>query len=663
MSFEILARAVEAKFNQLAEQADVLIQADTPNLDEFYVNSFPPEHNKIFRERREHDCNCCKHFIRNVGNVVGVFAEHMETIWDVTVSEPYLQKVADSMKAKVLTSVNGKSTQWFGDDSIPMAGSTKTPDNYSNIMWDHFHVVIPKRFLRDKAELGPLKSNFQSTRAFAIKALDIPLCNFETVHELLVADSIYRSEQYKELFTQLLEFRKQEIPNSIIATAKSPAAVRLMSSAIGELLQELSKSDIETAVGKYEAMVAPANYKRTTALVTPRMAKEATKKVAELGVSDSLFRKMATDVGQNLTDFVSAPQALVDDPMALLLSDVENTVIDVKSLERLQSITLDKFIESVLPSAQSVSMLFEPKLTSRIMALTDAVDPDSPSLFDWGNHLAWAYTGDTTDTSITQRVKAAGGATVGDVRVSLAWECDDDLDLNMTTQTGLVYFGRKRCHSSGAFLDVDMNAGTVSQHPVENIVIPDKRFMQEGYRYDINVHNYRRRGVASSKFVVELTILDQVTVVNYDKNVREGDYIFVGSIQKTAGVITFTPGKNVTISASPTLSTEVWGVPTNTFVPVNIIMDSPNTHGIKHKFFILQGMRAEGTIRGFFNEFLSTPLQQHRKVFELLGSKMAIDADKAGNQLCGIGFNKSQQAEAVFRVSTNLTQRLFKVTI
>ena len=410
-------------------------------------------------------------------------------------------------------------------------------------------------------------------------------------------------------------------------------------------------------------MVAPANYKRTTALVTPRMAKEATKKVAELGVSDSLFRKMATDVGQNLTDFVSAPQALVDDPMALLLSDVENTVIDVKSLERLQSITLDKFIESVLPSAQSVSMLFEPKLTSRIMALTDAVDPDSPSLFDWGNHLAWAYTGDTTDTSITQRVKAAGGATVGDVRVSLAWECDDDLDLNMTTQTGLVYFGRKRCHSSGAFLDVDMNAGPVSQHPVENIVIPDKQFMQEGYRYDINVHNYRRRGVASSKFVVELTILDQVTVVNYDKNVREGDSIFVGSIQKTAGVVIFTPGKNVTISASPTLSTEVWGVPTNTFVPVNIIMDSPNTHGIKHKFFILQGMRAEGTIRGFFNEFLSTPLQQHRKVFELLGSKMAIDADKAGNQLCGIGFNKSQQAEAVFRVSTNLTQRLFKVTI
>ena len=83
MPFSLLARAVEAKFNQLAEQADVLIQADTPNLDEFYVNSFPPEHNKIFRERREHDCNCCKHFIRNVGNVVGVF-KRTESIWELS---------------------------------------------------------------------------------------------------------------------------------------------------------------------------------------------------------------------------------------------------------------------------------------------------------------------------------------------------------------------------------------------------------------------------------------------------------------------------------------------------------------------------------------------------------------------------------------------------
>ena len=47
---------------------------------ETYLKSFPKGANPIFRERTEHDCNCCKNFIRAVGNVVEIVGNKVVTI-------------------------------------------------------------------------------------------------------------------------------------------------------------------------------------------------------------------------------------------------------------------------------------------------------------------------------------------------------------------------------------------------------------------------------------------------------------------------------------------------------------------------------------------------------------------------------------------------------
>ena len=67
----------------------------------------------------------------------------------------------------------------------------------------------------------------------------------------------------------------------------------------------------------------------------------------------------------------------------------------------------------------------------------------------------------------------------------------------------------------------------------------------------------------------------------------------------------------------------------------------------------------DGKARGFFNEFLTAELDQHRKVFEIVGSKMK--AEDSPNQMSGLGFSSTQRNSVMCRVKGNFT-RTIKIT-
>ena len=77
--------AIQRQFNVIKTHELFRTQADKYGMWDVYLDSFPDGTNPIFRERTEHDCNCCKYFIRAVGNMVAVIDGKVVSIWDVKI--------------------------------------------------------------------------------------------------------------------------------------------------------------------------------------------------------------------------------------------------------------------------------------------------------------------------------------------------------------------------------------------------------------------------------------------------------------------------------------------------------------------------------------------------------------------------------------------------
>lgn len=200
---------------------------------------------------------------------------------------------------------------------------------------------------------------------------------------------------------------------------------------------------------------------------------------------------------------------------------------------------------------------------------------------------------------------------------------------------------------------MDMNAGRgTTREPVENIFYASREKMLEG-RYRLFVHQYSQRESTDVGFEAEMDYLGTVTRFAYDKPVKG---------QVVVAEFEYSRAKGLEIIESLPSSQAVrmiWGLPTQSFHRVSLVMLSPNhwddkVVGNKHYMFMLQGCVNDGSARGFFNEFLKGDLDPHRKVFEVVGSKMKPAA--SDEQLSGLGFSSTQRNTLVCRVKGSFTR-------
>lgn len=674
--FRLLKNAVAAQFARMQAGQLFRVDVDKDALWEKYLASFPAGSNPLYRERAEHDCTCCKNFVRAVGGVVMVvdggegLGAMRSSIWNVgLIADKNYQAVADAM-AEMVESAPVKDVFLHFERA---AGRDKSFEQTAlgAKTWEHFFVNIDVRHVRKGSDIATDLAAFRGIKDVLLRSLaEIDGDSVDTVLELISQGSLYRGEEHKfavETFRALkrvfdklkTDEARDNFAWSNIGTAASAARIR--NTAIGTLLVDVASGvELEAAVRSFESMVAPTNYKRPSALVTKPMVDAARKSVEDLGYTSALRRRYATtdDVKVNNVVFVNRGTCRVSSKDAF--DDLATAGPKAKSLDKVEEVGIEKFLADVLPSAQSVEVLLENRHVPNLVSLIAPEDPTAARMFKWNNCFSWSYNGEAAD-SIRERVKAAGGSVTGDLCCRLAWDYTDDLDFHMLEPSGhrIWYQNKRQLSSCGGMLDLDANGGDgVRDKPAENIYYPDRRSMREGV-YTLSVNNYSRRSNGVG-FAVEIEFDGQTRVIEYGKVLRTGESVNVAKVRYTIA------GGFEVVESLPCsqASREVWGLKTQEFHPVSLMMLSPNhwdgaALGNKHYFFMLDGCRNGGAARGFFNEFLKEDLSRHRKVFELLGGRMKVeDTDR---QLSGLGFSSTARNSVVCRVKGSFT-RTIKVT-
>lgn len=664
--FKDFKLAVAKQFERMRSHEIFRTAATKDALWDTYLGTFPEGTNPIFRERTEHDCQGCKQFIRAAGNMVAIVDGKIESIWDVTVGYPY-QVVADALSALV-------KAQPIDNIYLRAERSIGTDKNFEDVVgnvttWEHFFLNLPPNVTIRGLEIGSKLSDSRATHDVLLRSLtEISDDAIETVLDLIAQNSLYRGEEHKfavESFRTLKrEFKGGTADPDIFVWSKSKAlpqsVARIRNTVIGTLLVDLSEGkDMEDAVRSFEAKVAPTNYKRPTALITKKMIEQAREKITELGLMSALERRYAALTDITVNNILFADRAArtrmggdVFDDLAAQLPE------KAKNFDHVEEVTIEKFIADILPRVESVEVMFENRHAGNLVSLIAPVDPTAGRLLKWDNNFSWSYNGELAD-SIKERVKRSGGNVTGDLCCRLAWFNHDDLDLHMKEPGGYeIYYPNKGSVSpSGGMLDVDMNAGCgKSREPVENIFYKDRREMREGV-YLLQVHQFKRRESTDVGFEVEMDILGTVHRIEYAKPVKQEELITVAEFRYSH------KGGFEIVESLPSSQAvrTIWGVPTQSFHKVNVMMLSPNHwdgHGVgnKHYFFMVDGCVNDGKARGFFNEFLRADLDPHRKAFEIVGAKM--QTEESGNQLSGLGFSSTQRNNLVCRVKGSFNRTL-----
>lgn len=665
--------ALNKRFNKLSEAGN-LYQSHTnkDELWEMYLSELDTG-KPVFRERTTHDCQCCKKFIRNVGRVVGNLGGELSTIFGgLNVTGEYAV-VAEALDAFVKQ--NTIATIYLNDEqTVGQRENFELLDDGTSHQWDHFYQVLPQKAYSLGSDIGTLKGKAQTNCKVLKRSItELTEYSVDVVEDLILQGSIHRGSEFKGIILGLKKLQQGYhdavnkdlfLWDATLEMQKNQHDCNIRGTAIGTLLVDLSKDiELEDAVKKYEDKVSGTNYKRTTALATPKMKEEAKLKAKELGIEPSFPRRMSNKTDISVNDVLFADNAVQEFMEDSIFDSVKTKkVTKSKSLDKVETMSAEDFITKVLPKAESIEVLLDNKHESNLMSLISPINATAPCIMKWGNNNSWSYNGEVAESVTKQRVKAAGGITDSPLRISLSWNKRDDLDLHLREPNGgHVYYSSKRGRT-GCCLDVDMQGEVLNQ--VENIYWTDLNSLVSG-NYEVAVHNYSlnsSRGGEKEElgFTLEVEHDGDVTTMYHPVNLRNKETVkAINFSVDSSGNITFKP---LLKSDSSINSKTVWGLDTGDFHKVDMVMRSPNfwensnKTGNEHLFFILDKCVNPDSARGWYSEFLTQDLQQYRKVFETLSSQLT--AEYSEDQLSGLGFAKDKRSEVTLRIKGSFNRTI-----
>lgn len=686
-NFKEFRTLLQKHFDEMVKDGAPLFitNADEDKLYNLYLDSFPAGTNPTFRKRREYDCSCCRRFVKNIGKLVSFMNGQMVTVWDFDTKSDVYQPVVDALAAYVKTCA--VVNPYYVSRNMISDGKFGTEMNYEYDAdhkavrtWDHFAVEIPQRFIVNSYDVSTKMAEWRdSANVFKRSLEELTMDAVDTVLELIAQNSLYRGKEFEGLVRgfksdkQVYDRLPDEKKSAYVWMAPGGASMnrlRIRNTAIGTLLVNLSEGmDVDAAVTAFEKVVAPANYKRPKAIFTKKMLEDAQKTVTELGYMNSLARRFATldDITANNILFCNrdaAPRVMgAANPFEAMAKSLGT---DPKKFGHAEEIGIEKFVKEVLPTAAGLELFMENRFSKNMVSLIAPQDKSAPNMFKWSNGFSWAYTGNMADSDIRENVKAAGGKVDGVLRFSIQWndvpgewdENDEDAHC-IEPDKNHIYYVRKWNPRTDGSLDVDITHPLRDKAAVENITWPDIKKMKEG-EYSFYVHCFASRG-GKTGFRAEIEFDGNIYSFNYDKPLHGGQNVAVAKVTLKDGKFSIKE-----LLPSSTSTREIWGVNSNQFVPVSVAMYSPNYwdeqtgNGNRHYFFMLKDCVNPEKPNGFYNEFLKADLLQHKRVFEALGSQMAVQS--VDDQLSGVGFSETQHNSFIVKVQ-GATERVLKVVI
>ncbi len=664
--------AVNQQFARMASEQLFVTEVSKDHIWDVYLKNFPDGSNPMFRERTEHDCQCCKSFIRACGNVVMIDDKlEVHSIWDIEIGGVY-QVVADCLSAYVKSNtVIGVFRHFQQGLGVKQNHEmVAMPDGEGVRKWNHFYFKLPKKFVHT-GEGNPREKSKEDKALLNRSLQEISIGSMNTVLELIGQKSLERGEEHQDTVEKFLKFKKQSdlIPEDNwdvflwIILKDLGGLGRIKNTAIGTLLIDLSEDmELDQAVYRFNHKMDPTRYKRPTSIATPGMIKKAQMEITELGYIGSLDRRHAEvdDITINNVIFANPDTKVVMNVFDELIAEAP----DIKVLTHVEEVPVDTFVNDILPKAETVEVYFENQHQNNLMSLLAPMNRNAKNMLKWGNNFSWAYNGEVAD-SMKELVRQKGGKVDGVLRYTIKWNDGDnnqnDFDahslepaLRGNRRNLIDFITRGHRHASSGRLDVDITQPG-SEPAVENIIYTNIDRMPVG-EYDLMVHNYSHNG-GMTGFTAEIEFEEQIHTFVYNKNLGHKEKV------KVATVSLDKEGKFKIVKSlkSTTAPKNIWEINTCKFHKVSMIMNSPNhwdgeKTGNRHLFFILEGCKNGEPVRGFFNEFLKEELTEHRKTFEMLGAKMK--AEKSENQLSGLGFSSTRRASVICKVTGAFTRTI-----
>lgn len=254
MEFTTMRNLLMEHFEEMTKDVEYLFEVtvDKEELWNTYLNSFPAGTNEIYRERTEHDCSCCRQFVKAIGNAVAIKDNQITTIWDFRTNDDTYQPVLDAMSAfiKAHTVTDIYLSEW---KKIGTLQNYEQLENGEVRTWSHFFLELPDQFVvKNVVTKNRTKGTMRDTRNVFKRSLEeISEDSVLTILELITSNTLYKGEEWNGVHTTFLKYKQEydaltsDAEKENYAWEKSvkigPSVGRIRNHSIGTLLVNVSE--------------------------------------------------------------------------------------------------------------------------------------------------------------------------------------------------------------------------------------------------------------------------------------------------------------------------------------------------------------------------------------------------------------------------------------